>query len=96
MVRYVSIALREIDEILDYIAIDNPRASERVGAAIQRTIGWIAKHPHTSSIVHGGYIRSKLVVGYQYRVFYTIEGPDVVVPNVRSTRRLRPWEDRIP
>ncbi len=96
MIRYVSIALREIDEILDYIAIDNPRASERVGAALQRTIAWIQKHPRMSPIVHDGYIRSKLVVGYQYRVFYTIEGPDVVVRNVRSTRRLRPWEDRLP
>jgi hypothetical protein len=25
-------------------------------------------------------------------VFYAIEGSDIVIRNVRSTRRLRPWE----
>jgi len=29
---------------------------------------------------------------YQYRVFYEIAGPDIIVRNVRSTKRLRPWE----
>jgi len=39
-------------------------------------------------------MRSKLVVGYQYRVYYTVEADQIIVRNVRSTRRLRPWEER--
>jgi plasmid stabilization system protein ParE len=92
MIRFTSQAIREIDEILEYIAQDNPRASKEVGTAIQRTFQWIARQPRMSPIVHAGYIRSKLVLRYQYRVFYAIEGSDIVIRNVRSTRRLRPWE----
>jgi plasmid stabilization system protein ParE len=94
MIRYLAGALREIDEILDYIAVDNPQASKRLGDAIQRTISWIDKWPLLSPIVHNGSLRSKLVSGYQYRVYYVVEGPDVIIHNVRSTRRLRPWEDQ--
>ena len=51
MIRISSRALREIDEILDYIAAENPRASAAVKAAIQQSMGWIAKHPFMSPIV---------------------------------------------
>jgi hypothetical protein len=29
---------------------------------------------------------------YQYRVFYEVTGTDIIIRNVRSTKRLRPWE----
>ena len=94
MIRISSRALREIDEILDYIAAENPRASAAVKSAIQQAMEWIAKHPLMSPIVHGHHIRCKLLPRCQYRIFYSIDGPDVLIRNVRSTRRLRPWEKR--
>jgi plasmid stabilization system protein ParE len=92
MIRYTSFALREIDEILDYIERDNTRACENVRIALQRTITWIARRPRMSPIIHRD-VRAKLVLGYQYRIFYVIDGPDIEIRSVRSTRRLRPWED---
>ena len=90
MIRISTRALREIDEILDYIAAENPRASAAVKSAIQQAMEWIAKHP----FMHGRHIRCKLLPRYQYRIFYSIDGPDVVIRSVRSTRRLRPWAKR--
>jgi len=94
MIRISSRALRQIDEILDYIAAENQRASAAVKAAIQQSMEWIAKRPFMSPIVYGHHIRSKLLPRYQYRIFYSIDGPDVLIRNVRSTRRLRPWAKR--
>ena len=54
---------------------------------------WIGRHPRMSPMIHGD-IRARLVLGYQYRIFYIIDGPDIEIRSVRSTRRLRPWEDR--
>jgi plasmid stabilization system protein ParE len=91
-VRLTATALAEIEEICAYISKDNPTAAASVSAAIQRTIASIAKRPNLAPLVHDGRVRAKLVERFQYRVFYEIEDQVVIVRNVRSTRRLRPWE----
>jgi plasmid stabilization system protein ParE len=84
-VRYTATALAEIEEICSYVAKDNERAAASVAAAI-------ALRPRSAPVVYEGRIRAKLVGRYQYRIFYEVIGPDVIVRNVRSTKRLRPWE----
>jgi plasmid stabilization system protein ParE len=91
-VRLTETALAEIDEICAYIAKDNPVAAAAVAAAIERTIAAIAKRPKLAPIVHEGRVRAKLAERFQYRVFYEVDGQVVIIRNVRSTRRLRPWE----
>ncbi len=88
-VRYTATALAEI---CSYIAKDNERAAASVAAAIERAILAIARRPESAPVVYQGRIRAKLVGRFQYRIFYEIEGPDVIIRNIRSTRRLRPWE----
>ena len=90
--RYTETALAEIDEICSYIAQDNPVAAGNVAAAIERTVAAIVKRPKSAPIVHEGNLRAKLVERFQYRIFYEIEGQEVIIRNVRSTKRLRPWE----
>lgn len=92
ILRHTATARAEVSEILSYIAKDNPNAAGRVASAINRTFDWIARWPTASPVVRGPKMRSKLVIGYQYRVFYIVEADEIVVRNVRSTRRLRPWE----
>ncbi len=91
-IRYTATALAEIDEICSYIAKDNEIAAASIAAAIERAIAAVAKRPQSAPIVYEGRIRAKLVGRYQYRVFYETVGSDVIIRNVRSTRRLRPWE----
>jgi plasmid stabilization system protein ParE len=92
-VRYTETALAEIDHIIEYVAQENVIAAAKVSAAIERSISWIERWPRTPPVVHTGGVRAKLVTGYQYRIFYTVDGDEVVLRNVRSTRQLRPWED---
>jgi plasmid stabilization system protein ParE len=91
-VRLTETAAAEIEEICAYIAKDNPVAAAAVAAAMERTIAAIEKRPTLAPIVHDGKVRAKLVERFQYRIFYEVEGQVVIVRNVRSTRRLRPWE----
>jgi plasmid stabilization system protein ParE len=91
-VRYTATALAEIEEICSYVAKDNERAAASVAAAIERAVAAIALRPRSAPVVYEGRIRAKLVGRYQYRIFYEVIGPDVIVRNVRSTKRLRPWE----
>jgi len=91
-VRLTDTALAEIEEICAYIAKDNLAAAANVAAAIERTIAAIEKRPKLAPIVHDGKVRAKLVERFQYRVFYEVEGQVVIIRNVRSTKRLRPWE----
>jgi plasmid stabilization system protein ParE len=92
-VRYTETALAEIDEIISYIEKDNPRAAADVGAAIEKAIISVAARPASAPVVHGTNVRAKLVGRYQYRVFYEVGGDELIVRNVRSTKRQRPWED---
>ena len=91
-VRYTATALAEIEDICSYIAKDNETAAASVAVAIERAVAAIVKRPQSAPIVYEGRIRAKLVGRHQYRVFYEIAGPDIVIRNVRSTKRLRPWE----
>jgi plasmid stabilization system protein ParE len=91
--RFTDTALAEADEILSYIARENETAAAQVAAAIDRTLAAILKRPQSAPTVFQGQLRAKLVERYQYRVFYEIRGDEVIVRNIRSTKRLRPWED---
>jgi len=94
--RYTLTALAEIEEICSHIAKDNERAAANVAAAIEHTVAAIVRRPKSAPVVHDGRIRAKLVGRFQYRIFYEIAGPDIIIRNVRSTKRLRPWESSGP
>src|ERR1700682_3630761 len=89
---YTETALAEINEICSYIERDSPIAAAEVSAAIQRTIDRLARRPKSAPIVHGEKVQAKLVGRYQYRIFFEVEGDTLIIRNVRSTRRQRPWE----
>ena len=93
-VRYTDTALAEIDEIISYIARDNPRAAADVAAAIEKTIASAARRPASAPVVYADDVRAKMVGRYQYRVFYAVRGDELLVRNVRSTRRRRPREEQ--
>jgi toxin ParE1/3/4 len=91
-IRYTRTALAEIDEICGYIRRDNPRAAAEVAVAIERAVAWIARHPQSAPVVFENAVRAKLVGRFQYRIFYVVDDRELIIRNVRSTKRRRPWE----
>ena len=94
-VRYTRKALAEIDGIISYIARDIERAADKVAAAIYEAIQLISRRPEISPFVFQEEIRGKMVGRYPYRIFYSVGGDEIVIRNVRSTRRRLPWEDGV-
>jgi len=91
-VRYTDTALSEVDGILSHIARENRAAAGDVSEAIAATVKRIVDQPDDSPIVYDGAVRAKTVERFQYRVYYVTTEHEIIIRNVRSTRRMRPWE----
>jgi toxin ParE1/3/4 len=90
-VRYTETALRELEEIFDYIAERNPNAAASVVARIERVIGWLADFPEMGYPIEND-VRLIPVGRYPFLIFYTTDENEVVIRNVRHAARRRPGE----
>jgi toxin ParE1/3/4 len=88
-IHYTETALAEIEEILTYIAKDNPNAAFRVSLTIIATIGRVAEFPHTAVETDVPGVRVAPTLPYRYLVFFTVTGDALVVRNVRHSARDR-------
>jgi toxin ParE1/3/4 len=84
-------ALRELDEIADYIALDNPAAASDLVRRVFQHVGQLANHPESNSrppeLKNS---RCRRIVEPPCRAFYRLGGSNVVVLYVmRSERPLR-------
>jgi toxin ParE1/3/4 len=84
-------ALRDLEDIFDFIARDNPGAAKRVRSAILAAIELAASRPYIGiRNARSRDLRSRLVTGYPFRVHYLIREQDLFVVHIRHTAR-RPW-----
>jgi plasmid stabilization system protein ParE len=91
-VRYTDTALGEIDDIMEYIARDNPVAANEVSPAIEDTVALIQGQPRMAHVVYRGMVRAFPVGDHPYRIFYQVKPAEIVIRNVRHARRQRPWD----
>jgi toxin ParE1/3/4 len=86
-VRYTDAALREVDEILSYIAKDNPLAADEVAALLQVTVRRIANYPQLATETDDSPVRVAPVLPYRYLIFYTVDLEGIVIRNVSHSAR---------
>jgi len=91
-VHYTVTALGEIDDILEYVARDNPAAANEESLAIEDTVALIQRQPRIARVVYRGMVRAFPVGDYPYRIFYQAKPAEIVIRNVRHTRRQQPRE----
>jgi toxin ParE1/3/4 len=89
-VRYTETALREIDEILAYIAARNPDAASRISERIDQLVSHLRDFPLLGHAVDEAGVRIIPLGRYPYLIFYTPVGDDVVILHVRHGARERP------
>jgi addiction module RelE/StbE family toxin len=84
-------AIRDIDEIHDYIARDNQRAAARVTARIRSAIERLADHPLGGRIGQLPGTREWLVSRLPYLIIYRVdeEPPSLLIARVYHTSRDR-------
>ena len=92
-VRYTNTALAEIADLLCRIAADNREAAVAVAKEIKSTVGRVSAHPKLARVVYKGDVRAVMVGRFNYRIFYMLDADAVIIRNVRSTKRKRPWEE---
>jgi toxin ParE1/3/4 len=89
--RYARRAQADLDEIVQYIASDNPFAAERVRHAILDTVELIAAFPHAGIKNEvTPQVRSRLVRRYPYRIHYRLRDGELWIIHIRHAAR-RPW-----
>jgi len=88
-VRYTRTALREIEEILSYLASHNPAAAAAVDARIEQVITWIEQFPRIGHAIEND-VRLLPLGRYPFLIFYAVDRDDVIIRNVRHHARLRP------
>lgn len=86
-------ALADLDEIAEYIALDNPKAASRFVEKILDKVERLQAHPMSGKrppeLTHTPY---REVVVAPCRVFYRVEKDDVYLLYIlRSERLLRPY-----
>lgn len=89
-VRYTPAAFAEREAIFDYLNERSPQAAREVVDLIARRIAELADHPHKGHPSDRKGIYTLWIAPRPYRVFYRIDGEDVVIVHIRHTAR-RPW-----
>jgi toxin ParE1/3/4 len=88
-VRYTATALSEIEDILTYIAKDNPSAALRVSVTILATIDRVVEFPHIAIESNIANVRVAPVLPYRYLIFFSFIDGDLIIRNVRHAARER-------
>jgi toxin ParE1/3/4 len=88
-VRWTEVAFAELHDIHSYIARDNPAAAKAVVLRIEQVVARLERFPHMARTTGASDIRVFPALPFPYLVFYTVEGEELIVRNVRHGRRRR-------
>jgi toxin ParE1/3/4 len=93
-IRYTQTALREVDEILFYIAERNRAAAVAVKARVDQTVAALADFPEMAQSTDEPGVRKMPIGRYPYLIYYAIEEDEVVILHVRHGARRPLWETK--
>jgi toxin ParE1/3/4 len=93
--RFTPIAVREIAEIADYLQVRNPRAAERVRAAIYDCLTNLLLFPLAGHRQKTEGVRKIVTSRYRYIIYYTLDdtAEEIVILNVKHPAREHDHED---
>lgn len=86
-VRYTRRALRQLDEILDYIEARSPQGADNVKRRLQAVVQLLAEHPNVGRATSRASIRRIVVRPYPYVIFYRPDSAGIVIHGVRHAAR---------
>lgn len=86
---YAPRALRDIDEILDYIRTRSPRGAHAVSLAIEYTIQLCALNPRASARTDEPGVFRRPLGKYRYTIFYRINHDATAIEIIRVIHAAR-------
>lgn len=92
-VRWLKRAIRNVEDIYDDIAEDNPSAAESTRRSIREAVEHLSDHPAMGRPGRALGIRELLVPRTPYIVPYRVQGDEVIV--IRVLHGARRWPGRL-
>lgn len=84
-------ALHDLDDIGSYIALDSPRAAERIVRRIVEAVAMLAWHPKLGRVLTDGDTRRLTLTGTPYIAFYRLRARIEVLAVLHGACQ---WPDR--
>lgn len=85
--RFSRRAVRQIEEIIDAIALESPQGARRVRERMQAITTLLIEHPHIGQPTDLEGVRRMLVSPYPYLIFYRVTDDAVIVQRMRHAAR---------
>jgi toxin ParE1/3/4 len=89
--RWDARALQDLRDIRRYIgAHGSPAAADRVRQHLRTRVDRLLTNPSIGVVTNNPQIRILPPTRYPYRIYYTVQGDDVVILHIRHTARAAP------
>jgi toxin ParE1/3/4 len=89
--RWDTRALQDLRDIRSYIAVHgSPAAADRVRQHFRTRVNRLLTNPYIGVATTNPQIRILPPTRYSYRIYYTVQGDDVVILHIRHTARSAP------
>jgi plasmid stabilization system protein ParE len=85
--RFTRPALADLENILDYVAEQSPKAARHIQARIHAIFDLIAQQPRIGVQTDDPTLRRAVTVPYPYLIFYEVAGQDIIVHAIRHGAR---------
>jgi len=86
-IRYTRRALRQLSEVLEYIAERSPKGAQSVQARLSAAIERLAEHPLSGAATGKGDLRRIVANPYPYLTFYAVGRESVTIHRIRHAAR---------
>lgn len=91
-IRWLRLALFDLDELMSYIAKDNPEAANKVANKIWQTTGLLSDHPAIGKPGRVPGTREMVVSGTSYVLPYRVTANEVQI--LRVLHGARKWPEK--
>jgi toxin ParE1/3/4 len=89
--RWDTRAIRDLRDIRKHIAAQSsPKSAERVRLHLHDRINRLPANPLVGVLIGNGEIRILQPTRYPYRIYYAVQGDEVVILHIRHTARRAP------
>jgi toxin ParE1/3/4 len=85
--RFTKRAARQIDAIIDHIAVESPQGARRVRERMHTVTALLVDHPHMGQLTDLENVRRAIVSPYPYMIFYRVTADAIIIQRVRHTSR---------
>jgi plasmid stabilization system protein ParE len=85
--RFTAPALRDLDEILFYIAQRSPLGARRVQERLRIVLDVVRRHPRIGANTNDPVIRRMPALPFPYLIFYEVADGEIIVHTIRHAAR---------